>query len=160
MTPEERLRELLPRLRASPFRITSAATGDYNCIGWALRDDRRWWSPVDADWAYWPAGLARRGLGADIPVADVARALALEGFAECESAELERDMEKLAIYGDEHGFTHVARQLENGRWTSKLGEQWDIEHELEAVAGRESAWPAYRYGSVVAFMSRPRAGVE
>ena len=69
-------------------------------------------------------------------------------------------MEKLAIYGDEHGFTHVARQLENGRWTSKLGEQWDIEHELEAVAGQESAWPAYRYGSVVAFMSRPRAGVE
>ena len=46
-----------------------------------------------------------------------------------------------------------ARQLLNGRWTSKLGDFEDIEHaapeELEGD-GR------YEYGQIVAFLRRPR----
>ena len=31
--------------------------------------------------------------------------------------------------------THAARQLRSGRWTSKLGQAEDIEHELRALEG-------------------------
>jgi len=38
-------------------------------------------------------------------------------------------MEKVAIYADAAELvTHMARQIANGRWTSKLGASWDIEH--------------------------------
>ena len=50
----------------------------------------------------------------------------------------------------------MARQLESGRWTSKLGSDCDIEHELEALEGFDDSPDAYRYGRVVGFMSRPR----
>ena len=46
--------------------------------------------------------------------------------------------------------THAARQLPNGKWTSKLGKAEDVEHESpEDVAGGV-------YGEVVQFMRRPR----
>jgi len=54
----------------------------------------------------------------------------------CDSAEVEPQFQKLAIYARDDGQhdggqpTHVARQFPNGRWTSKIGELEDIEHEL------------------------------
>lgn len=44
--------------------------------------------------------------------------------------------------------THAARQLPNGRWTSKLGFLEDIEHDLHDVAGEA-------YGTVVVLLKRP-----
>jgi len=44
--------------------------------------------------------------------------------------------------------THAARQLENGRWTSKLGELEDIEHDLHHLASGA-------YGAVVQILKRP-----
>jgi hypothetical protein len=59
-------------------------------------------------------------------------------------------MEKIAIFADATGSpTHAARQLTSGRWTSKLGEAEDIEHELRAIEGDI-------YGTVVAILKRPR----
>ncbi|MCG8587287.1 MAG: hypothetical protein MI757_21490 [Pirellulales bacterium] len=46
-------------------------------------------------------------------------------------------------------YTHAARQLPDGRWTSKLGKAEDIEHDsANDVAGG-------LYGEVVEFMKRP-----
>ncbi|KYC37161.1 hypothetical protein WA1_46890 [Scytonema hofmannii PCC 7110] len=47
------------------------------------------------------------------------------GYTRCNSFELESGFQKIAIYtkpsGELDGVpTHVARQLPNGRWTSKL----------------------------------------
>ncbi|MBX9791339.1 MAG: hypothetical protein K2Y37_20660 [Pirellulales bacterium] len=63
---------------------------------------------------------------------------------------MESAVEKIAIYGDGFVFKHVARQLENGNWTSKLGRLADIEHrELDWLSGEA-------YGVVVLYMSRAR----
>jgi hypothetical protein len=56
-------------------------------------------------------------------------------------------MEKVALYATDEGPAHAARQLSNGRWTSKLGRDEDIEHELEGLAGSH-------YGAVVQFLQR------
>lgn len=72
------------------------------------------------------------------------------GFERCQHGSLEPDMEKIAIYAAGYSFRHVARQLPNGNWTSKLGRLEDIEHEsLDAICGEE-------YGKVVIFMQRRR----
>ena len=55
--------------------------------------------------------------------------------------------EKVAIYGFGFFYTHAARQLPNGKWSSKLGKAEDIEHDSpDDVAGGV-------YGEVVLFMS-------
>ena len=67
----------------------------------------------------------------------------------CENSHIESGFEKVAVYVDAEGRpTHVARQLPNGLWTSKLGKSQDIEHELEGVTGSV-------YGSVAQFLKRP-----
>lgn len=45
-------------------------------------------------------------------------------------------------------YTHVARQLTDGKWTSKLGQLEDIVHStVDAIAGSD-------YGEVIQFMKR------
>jgi hypothetical protein len=62
---------------------------------------------------------------------------------------LESGVEKVALYGAGAFYTHAARQLQNGKWTSKLGRDIDIEHDApEDVAGGV-------YGEVVHIMKRP-----
>ncbi|MBI4658306.1 MAG: hypothetical protein HY735_05550 [Verrucomicrobia bacterium] len=65
---------------------------------------------------------------------------------------LEPDFEKVVLNVDEqHGrVTHAARQLPDGRWTSKLGPQWDINHLLEGLCG-----PRPAYGDVAQILRRP-----
>ena len=70
----------------------------------------------------------------------------------CTDGSQEAGIEKIAIFADGDEFTHAALQLETGKWTSKMGEGEDIEHDaLENVAG-----PCY--GKVTAFMKRSRIG--
>lgn len=69
------------------------------------------------------------------------------GFVECLSGSFEAGKVKLAIFANDYCFTHVARQLESGRWSSKLGEEMDLEHDLAALEGP-------LYGRVVKFMER------
>lgn len=70
-------------------------------------------------------------------------------YAECADGKYEPEYEKVAIYIDREGKpTHAARQLSSGRWTSKLGQHVDIDHEtLEALEGPT-------YGTVAVFMKR------
>jgi hypothetical protein len=70
------------------------------------------------------------------------------GYSICEDGELEEGFEKIALYATSDGeVTHAARQLSNGRWTSKLGRWEDIEHELAGLV-------CEMYGSVRQFLRR------
>jgi hypothetical protein len=69
-------------------------------------------------------------------------------FELCADGSLEPGFEKVALYSNQVFYTHAARQLPSGKWTSKLGAAEDIEHDApENVA--EGV-----YGQVVQFMKR------
>jgi hypothetical protein len=71
------------------------------------------------------------------------------GYQTCDDGSLERGFEKLALYGDSLFYTHAARQLPSGKWTSKLGGEEDVEHDTADDVAEGI------YGSVVGFMKRP-----
>lgn len=91
-------------------------------------------------------------------MAAVMAALATTGYEPCDDGNVEEGIEKIAIYGNGEQFEHVARQLDTGRWTSKLGESYDIEHELEALTSAANLGGQVQYGEVVAYMRRGRLG--
>ncbi|OUL25951.1 hypothetical protein BV378_14315 [Nostoc sp. RF31YmG] len=116
-------------LRAFPalkdgFATTSPKTHRYNCIAWAANDDSRWWWPQDT--SYWP--VAHTGTPSVDAFHDAFFALGYD--ATPVDASLEAGFEKVAIYvSPQTGLvTHMARQLRDGSWTSKLGPVWDISH--------------------------------
>jgi hypothetical protein len=129
------------------FVVASQPTIEYNCLAWAMRDTNHFWDP-HMDY-YWPNEESR-----GYTVNALIETLTLLGFELCEDGVLIDDFEKLAIYSNSSGlWTHVARQLPDGRWASKLGRLDDIEHEtlhetLEEVTGA----PGSDYGTVAAFM--------
>jgi hypothetical protein len=136
-----------PRLDARNHRVTSPATDAYNCVAWAAGDTEHWWQPGE----FWPVAdwpIDDYGLGA------LEQAFLHLGFVDCGmDAKLEPAVEKIAIYGDTSIYTHVARQLSTGKWTSKLGKDVDIEHEVpEDVAGGVYGGV---YGEVAQIMKRP-----
>ena len=101
------------------YKITSEQDNSYNCIAWAAGYNDDWWSH-DEDY-HW---MGERG--ADIrSLVDVFGAL---GYVECDSDAHEDGYLKVALYAKDGEWTHAARQLENGNWTSKLGIYEDIEH--------------------------------
>ena len=151
MTPEEeRVALLFPGLRGTRYAITSPPSIAYNCVAWAAGVAHDWWEPLRPG-ASWPAGVER-----EHSVGAVASALALAGYERRRDGDLEEGIEKAAIFSDGERFTHVARQLPSGLWTSKLGTQWDIEHELGALASSANAGGAVQYGEVAAFLRRGR----
>lgn len=147
----QRLELMLPGLEGRDYAVTSDQDERYNCIVWALGDDGRRWDPFDELGAYWLA---------DVPRDDALRTVQLMferlGFAICDGDAVEAEFEKIALYGIDEMFTHVARQLPNGRWTSKLGTDVDIEHDLQDVIRRRSPSASYRYGEIVGYMRRSR----
>ena len=132
-----------PNLTDENHQITSPATDKYNCIGWALGHDDRWYEPVEK--YYWPNHLPR-----DYSVGTLVALFEHEGFSACDHGDQELGFEKVAIFADEHEYMHAALQLASGQWTSKMGAGEDIQHEtLTDVIG-----PAF--GQVVKFMKRER----
>ena len=129
--------------------VESPRSRQYNCIAWACEiDTLRYW-PNDPD-MYWPDTLPDAGDGRDAFEA----LFASLGYERCDSADLEPGIEKVAIYTYADGDpAHAARQVESGRWTSKMG-LWaeDIEHDtLDDIAGEDG------YGSPELIMRRLRA---
>ena len=130
-----------PRLTPGNYRVTSPPSPDYNCVAWAAGDTARWWQPG----LYWPATTPPGDYG----VGALTVAFRALGYEPCADGGVEPGFEKVALYGDGVFYTHAARQLPDGRWTSKLGGAEDIEHDVaEAVAGGV-------YGEVAQFMRRP-----
>jgi hypothetical protein len=139
------LEDIFPGLRGPGYQTTSPRDQIYNCIAWAAGVTDAWWWPTgDHPQIHGPQGVAR-----EETVQAFRAAFASRGYTDCDSADLEPGQEKIALYAEASGCpTHAARQLPNGRWTSKLGEREDIEHELKPLEGDI-------YGLVVGYMKRP-----
>jgi hypothetical protein len=139
-----RIESRFPKLTPGSYRIVRRCEAKYNCIAWATGDSRRWWWPGPPDCTYWPDDVPRQEtVPAFIMLFEKFR------YACCDHGNRERWHEKIAIYAKDGIPTHAARQLSNGKWTSKLGSWERIEHEIEGLVGSE-------YGSIVQIMKRPK----
>jgi hypothetical protein len=141
----DHIKELFPKLQTAPFHVTSPPDSVYNCIAWAAGDTNDWWWPLpNAEEAFWPDGVLRTRT-----LESFRGAFATLGYTVCAGEGLEAGADKIALFADNHDIpTHAARQLPNGRWTSKLGRCEDIEHDLRDLEGD-------LYGRVVLVMKRP-----
>ncbi len=127
-----------PRLADAGYEITSEETPIYNCIAWAAGDTTRWWEcgedgPIDEPGVYWPEG-ARHGFGLDALIS----AYEAIGYELCPEggSEPEEGYDKVALYAEGGEWRHAARLLEDGRWSSKLGDLEDVSHDSpEDVCG-------------------------
>ncbi|HWT01917.1 MAG TPA: hypothetical protein VN256_16840 [Pyrinomonadaceae bacterium] len=143
------LEEDFPKLKTGGYRVTSDEDVGYNCIAWALYDTRQYWQYMRGRTKgyYWPIKWNNT-------LASWMEVFRLHGFNPCEDGELESDTEKIAIYVRPNGMpSHVARQQESGKWTSKLGKGHDIEHDTLALLEGDDA---DEYGEVEVFMKRQR----
>lgn len=134
-----------PRLRPSNALKTSPRDRRYNCIAWAVGESRRWWWPVGGKLSFWPHGVP------GVATVDAfTAAFKTKGYDPCADGAREAGFEKIALFADAGGVpTHAARLLaDRDRWTSKLGQCPDIEHDLGDVAGGA-------YGHVVRFYRKP-----
>lgn len=144
--PRARLLTLLPRLADRGFEITSEATHDYNCIAWSVGETTQFWWPVNVGGYFWPTNAIEPALR------DFEQMYADFGYARCVHVDHEGDADQVAIYLDQSGTpTHASRRLENGNWTSKLGDAEDIEHtDVNGVC-------CDTYGETVVMLCRPSA---
>lgn len=126
------------------WKESSLPTTDYNCFAFAAGDTTRWWEPQPPGVYYWPPGVSR---GYDI--ASVIEAYKAEGFQHCADGSLVQGREKIVFYLNRYGgVEHVARQLPDGRWTSKMGGAEDIEHDSpQSLSGGD-------YGAPQCYMER------
>lgn len=143
--PRDVIAAHLDGLRDGEWDITSQKDPKYNCVAWAADNDQtRWWQPppynpmTRAAW-YWPVGAPTTGTLDDY-------AWVFENilaYERCSSPDAEAGFERVVLFESQDGERmHAARRVEFGRWESKLGKGWDIEHdELEAVAGTWAGMP-------------------
>ncbi len=137
------LEDLFPGLRGTAFWTTSPKDPVYTCIAWAAGETQKWWWPDLEVVKFWPSGIDRAETREAFE-----KAFASPGYTTCETDAPEEGFEKIALFADQQAIpTHAARQLPGGRWSSKLGELEDIEHDLRALEGTE-------YGLVVLLMKR------
>lgn len=143
MDPSDRdtILAAFPGLRGIPWHITSPATEHYNCVAWAAADAERWWWPAAS--YFWPSAAPWE---ASIPA--FTTAFISLGYELCVDASHEADYLKVALFANDYGPSHAARELANGDWTSKLGSFVDITHPLTALEGAT-------YGRVVQVLKRP-----
>jgi hypothetical protein len=108
-----------------------------------------WWWPDPMGTAYWPLTVPR-----DETLEAFVAAFASLGYQVTSTAAHETGQDRIAIYAKNGRPTHAARQLDDGRWTSKLGRSEDVTHErleeLGVVLGDV-------YGAVAVIMARPRS---
>lgn len=136
------LRLVFPKLNDQNHSISSPASDSYNCVAWAYEvSDKKMWP--GAQGYYWPPDVA-----GDDELQTLMQLYIDEGYELCDNGKREDGFKKIAIYVNQEGAQHVARQLESGRWTSKLGDLEDIEHDtLEILEGRD-------YGKATVFLRK------
>jgi hypothetical protein len=142
----QHIENLFPNLVDVGYSPKSNATTIYNCAAYAAGDEFHKWQGYRHA-GYWPP---RAKEGHD--VAAIISAFKEIGYSECNfDAGLEAGFEKVAIYAKDNVWQHAARQCEDGRWTSKIGNLEDIIHKTPfALTGAE-------YGDVVCFLKRSRS---
>lgn len=128
-----------PRLRRGLYRVTSPAATQYNCFAWAVGESHRRWDPTRRRTTrnYWPLETQSTQLS------DAVAAFEAVDFRRTDRAQPTATHQVIALYASDGHVTHAARLLENGHWTSKLGDDIDIEHQtLDALAGGLYGEPA------------------
>ena len=130
-----------PNITTQNYSKTSERTPVYNCVAHAVGDYTQWWWPHEN--AYWPPGC---------PLADSIDSFDMMfsylQYAVCEDGEFEQGFDKIALYALNGVPTHAARQVSQGRWSSKIGQYIDIEHAPDALEGP-------RYGYVIKYYRKP-----
>ncbi len=145
-----------PGLIGDPdFKITDEATSDYNCFAWAAHHRDVFWSPLPIDRRPfqrpdgvsldWPFDAAE-----DTKLSTMISIYSNYGYEVCNDGLLEEGYRKIALYGTSDCITHAARQLvtdkERGKWTSKLGQWFQITHgDPTTIEGNE-------YGPVIQYL--------
>ena len=140
---QRRMESRFPALLKVGYCVASDEDSGYNCIAWAAGRSDQWWEPSPG--YYWPDGS---------PAIDTVEALMQVfrdlGYEVCANGHAESGFQKIAIFAEDEIYTHAARQLDDGKWTSKIGAWEDIEHSsCEGLEGNE-------YGKVRHFMKRPK----
>ncbi len=134
-----------PNSKIDPFLVTSPKSANYNCIAWAYEDDSKWFWPDSSNIYYWPNDIPR-----EEKIDSFIKLFNNIGYEICSNGDVEKDYQKVAIYSDKFGKpTHSARQLENGFWTSKLGQYFDVTHTIFSMGDGV-------YGNVAVFMRRKK----
>jgi hypothetical protein len=124
---------------------TSPRDNKYNCAAFAARDEKQKWDPLPPNLHYWPKNIPR-----SYAIDSFIQAYATIGFEICADGSLDPECEKIVIYANEYGgVEHVARQLKNGKWTSKMGDEEDIVHDTPHNL-------SVGYGQPVCYMGRAR----
>ena len=138
------MQSLFPLLQSSVYEVTSPATIEYNCIAWGAGDTEKCWWPDLFDQYFWPSTILR-----EESVDAFIGAFESLGYTICENANYEMGYEKVAIYAKQDGRpTHAARQIDPEKWTSKIGQLEDIEHDIQSLSGDI-------YGEPKVYMKRP-----
>jgi len=141
-----------PNLSDSDYIETGPKTRRYNCIAWAAGDTLRKWWPGPRGIGYWPPNISR-----ETTVEAFIRAYGALGYVSCADGSYEPGFQKVALFAEkgvdgELTPTHAAVQLQNGHWSSKLGDFEDVEHfALEVLNGPRNG---PRYGGVVRYLKR------
>jgi hypothetical protein len=86
----------------------------------------------------------------DYEVTSLILVFASVGFRNALDGSLEHGIEKIAIYTDGPEYTHAARQVQSGKWTSKMEAGALIQHDTP----QDLEGPAY--GKATKYMQRPR----
>jgi hypothetical protein len=136
-----------PNLHSEGHTPRSPKSPKYNCIAWAAGDLKRWWWP--ALMYYWPAGTPRANT-----IEAFVQAFGSIGYVACDDAECgnplyEVAVDRIALYALNGIPKHAARQINATTWTSKMGNDIDLEHTLRGLEG-----PCY--GHVRKILRRPQ----
>jgi hypothetical protein len=116
----------------------------YNCFAFAAGDDMRRWEPDLSMQYYWPTTNRAFTIPAFIEAFQTRR------YEVCSGGMLEHGSEKIVFYADRFRIVqHAARQISDGRWISKLGDEEDIIHETP------QSLTSVDYGQPICYMKRP-----
>ena len=158
---QDDLHRMIPKLRTAQWTVNSPYDTEYTCIAWAACRTRKVWWPWDDPGFYWPPGFAKLPVGSPASIDDFAIMFEKKfGYRKCATKEFEWGFQKVAIYANTEGVTHMSRQCLFGEeWLSKLGVYEDVIHsDVRDVEGSMDP-NAREYGEAVQYMKRtwPRA---
>ena len=140
----DQLEKAFPALAGTVYVQTSPSDAKYNCIAWAAGDDKRWWEPDPFGINFWPADAPR-----EYTIEAFQTAFRTLGYQKCNGPQHDEALEKVALFCKAGVPTHASRQLNEVFWTSKLGQEIDISHDLEAISGKA-------YGEVSEILARAK----
>lgn len=139
---EDWISALFPNLPPDQYQEKSELTCAYNCIAFAAEDMENWWWPSED--GFWPVEIVDDSVASFEYAFKVSR-----NYEPCQDGQLEAGFQKVAVYAAGNHVKHMARQTDNGLWTSKLGFGWDISHHTpESLISPQ-------YGDTISYLRRP-----